>query len=114
MRTGRPKVELVLSDEERSQLQSFARSRSLPAALSNRARIVLSSADGRLHVAGVATDQEGGTRARELGQLGDRVADLGDLLLELCLGDHGLRDWLLALASTRCWAWNRLARIIDR
>jgi len=46
MRTGRPKVELVLSDEERSQLQSFARSRSLPAALSNRARIVLSSANG--------------------------------------------------------------------
>jgi putative transposase len=49
MRTGRPKAELVLSDEERSQLQSFARSRSLPAALSNRARIVLSSADGELN-----------------------------------------------------------------
>ena len=46
MRTGRPKAELVLSDEERSQLLSFARSRSLPASLSNRARIVLSSADG--------------------------------------------------------------------
>ena len=46
MRTGRPKVELLLTDEERSQLQSFARSRSLPAALSARARIVLSSADG--------------------------------------------------------------------
>jgi putative transposase len=46
MRTGRPKDDLVLSDEERSQLQSVARSRSLPASLSNRARIVLSSADG--------------------------------------------------------------------
>lgn len=46
MRTGTPKVELLLSDKERSQLQSFVRSRSLPAALSNRARIVLSSADG--------------------------------------------------------------------
>ncbi len=46
MRTGRPKSELVLSDDERSQLQSFARSRSLPAALSGRARVVLSSADG--------------------------------------------------------------------
>lgn len=46
MRTGRPKSELVLSDDERSQLQSFARSRSLPAALSSRARIVLSSAEG--------------------------------------------------------------------
>lgn len=49
MRTGRPKVELLLSDEERLQLQSFACSRSLPAALSNRALIVLSSADGELN-----------------------------------------------------------------
>lgn len=46
MNTGRPKAELVLGDDERSQLQSFARSRSLPAALSSRARIVLSSAEG--------------------------------------------------------------------
>jgi putative transposase len=46
MRTGRPKAELVLSNEERSQLLSFSRSRSLPAALSERARIVLSSVDG--------------------------------------------------------------------
>ena len=44
MRTGRPKSEVILSDEEQSQLQSFARSRSLPAALSGRARIVLRSA----------------------------------------------------------------------
>jgi hypothetical protein len=51
MRTGRPKAELLLSDGERSQLQSFARSRSLPAALSNRARIVLSIADGELNSA---------------------------------------------------------------
>ena len=51
MRTGRPKVELLLTDEERAQLQSFARSRSLPAALSTRARIVLSSADGELNSA---------------------------------------------------------------
>lgn len=46
MRSGRPKAQLVLSEEERAQLSSFVRSRSLPAALSNRARIVLSSADG--------------------------------------------------------------------
>jgi len=36
----------VLSDDERAQLESFARSRSLPSALSLRARIVLSSANG--------------------------------------------------------------------
>lgn len=46
MRTGRPKGDLLLTDEECSQLQSFASSRSLPADLSSRARIVLSSADG--------------------------------------------------------------------
>ena len=49
MRTGRPKAELVLSDDERAQLLSFARSRSLPAGLSNRARMILSSADGELN-----------------------------------------------------------------
>lgn len=49
MRMGRPKAELALTNEERSQLQSFARSRSLPAALSSRARIILSSADGELN-----------------------------------------------------------------
>ncbi len=51
MRTGRPKAELVLSEDELAQLQAFARSRSLPAALSNRARIILSSADGELNSA---------------------------------------------------------------
>src|SRR4030095_3371632 len=51
MRTGRPKAELRLSEEERLQLQSFARSRSLPSALSNRARIILSSADGEANSA---------------------------------------------------------------
>jgi len=46
MTRGRPKAELVLSEDERAQLESFARSRSLPSALSLRARIVLSSAEG--------------------------------------------------------------------
>jgi len=46
MTMGRPKTELVLTDDERSQLQSFARSRSLPSAISDRARIVLSCAEG--------------------------------------------------------------------
>ncbi|MDP9993810.1 transposase [Variovorax boronicumulans] len=35
-----------MSDDERAQLQSFARSRSLPAALCNRAGLVLASAAG--------------------------------------------------------------------
>lgn len=41
MRTGRPKAELVITADEQVQLASMARSRSLPAALTLRARIVL-------------------------------------------------------------------------
>ena len=51
MSRGKPKTELVLSDDERAQLESFARSRSLPAALGMRARIVLGSADGEANSA---------------------------------------------------------------
>lgn len=43
---GRPKAELVLTEDERMQLQSMARSRSLPAALTQRAKIVLACAEG--------------------------------------------------------------------
>ncbi|MBS1177138.1 MAG: family transposase, partial [Proteobacteria bacterium] len=46
MTRGRPKAELMLTDDERAQLASFARSRSLPASVSSRAHIVLSSAEG--------------------------------------------------------------------
>ena len=47
MTRGRPKADLVVTDNERAQLTSFARSRSLPASLSGRARIILSSAEGQ-------------------------------------------------------------------
>jgi len=43
---GRPKAELVLSAAEEAQLTSIARSRSIAAALSQRARIVLACAAG--------------------------------------------------------------------
>jgi len=46
MTRGRPKADLVVTDDERAQLTSFARSRSLPASLSARARIVLRSSQG--------------------------------------------------------------------
>jgi putative transposase len=46
MAKGRPKAQLALSEAEEAQLSSFARSRSLPAALSLRARIVLACAGG--------------------------------------------------------------------
>lgn len=46
MGMGRPKKELKLSEAEQAQLSSIARSRSVPAALSQRARIVLACAAG--------------------------------------------------------------------
>jgi len=46
MPMGRPKAELVLSEDERSQLTSIARSRSIPAAMVTRARMVLAAATG--------------------------------------------------------------------
>ena len=46
MAMGRPKPELILSEAEQAQLSSIARSRSTPAALVQRARIVLACASG--------------------------------------------------------------------
>jgi putative transposase len=43
---GRPMSQLTLSADERSQLESMARSRSMPAALVQRAKIVLACAEG--------------------------------------------------------------------
>src|ERR1700728_2300282 len=41
MRTGRPKATLTISNDERTHLLAITRSRSLPAALTLRAKIVL-------------------------------------------------------------------------
>jgi putative transposase len=48
---GRPKAEIVLSDEEQAQLRSIARSRSLPAALVRRANMVFACAAGATNTA---------------------------------------------------------------
>ena len=47
MAMGRPKALLVLDAEQREQLESFANSRSLPAGLVRRAKIILLSASGK-------------------------------------------------------------------
>src|SRR2546422_11187204 len=47
MAMGRPKAALVLSPEGREQLESLASSRSLPAGLGKRGRVILVSALGK-------------------------------------------------------------------
>jgi len=49
MAMGRPKAVLVLSAEQRAQLESMASSSSLPAGLVTRVRIVLLSAAGKMN-----------------------------------------------------------------
>jgi transposase len=46
MRTGRPKAELTLTDEERSELEGLARRRRSAPAVAQRARMVLACAEG--------------------------------------------------------------------
>src|SRR6202790_5305710 len=50
MGMGRPKAVLVLSLQQREQLESLASSRSLPAGLVRRARIILLSASGKTNI----------------------------------------------------------------
>ena len=51
MTTGRPKAELILTSEQQEQLNGMAISRSLPAGLVMRARIILMSAGGESNLA---------------------------------------------------------------
>jgi transposase len=48
---GRPAVELMVAAEDRMQLESIARSQSLPAALSRRAQMILRLLDGETNSA---------------------------------------------------------------
>ncbi len=50
MAMGRPKAALVLSAQQREQLESLANSRSLPAGLVGRAKIILLSASGKTNL----------------------------------------------------------------
>jgi putative transposase len=50
MAMGRPKAALVLSPEQREQLEGLASSRSLPAGLVTRAKIILLSASGKTNL----------------------------------------------------------------
>jgi putative transposase len=82
MAMGRPKAELSLSEDEQAQLRSLARSRALPAALVQRASLVLACAEGAANSAvakrfGVTNATVGKWRRRFVEQ---RLAGLHDEL----------------------------------
>lgn len=73
MRTGRPKQALILSGEERAQVQALATSRSLPHGLVVRAQIVLRASEGMSnkaigHALGLSSSTVGKWRRRYLEQ----------------------------------------------
>jgi len=74
MRTGRAKIPLTLSSEEREQLESLVSSRSLPHGLIRRARIVLMAADG---VANKAIAQKVGVSSVTVGKWRKRYLEQG-------------------------------------
>ena len=82
MAMGRPKAMLVLTEQDREQLGGLASSRSLPAGLVNRARIILLSAGGK-------TNQQ---IARELRMTNATVGKWRRRFLQL--GVTGLHDEL--------------------
>src|SRR5215470_9805083 len=82
MAMGRPKAGLILTEQDREQLQALASSRSLPAGLVNRARIILLSAGGK-------TNQQ---IARELGMANATVGKWRRRFVQF--GVSGLHDEL--------------------
>ncbi len=50
-RSGRPAIPVALSESERAEVESLARSRALPAGLVRRAKMILLSADGASNTA---------------------------------------------------------------
>lgn len=101
MAMGRPKVELVLSEDERVQLQSMARSRSLPAALAQRAKIVL----------GCAAGEENSRVAQRLGTTNATVGKWRRRFIEQRLS--GLHDELRP-GKPRSIEDERLAELINK
>ena len=67
---GRPAKPLVVSTQDRAQLEAMARSQALPAALTRRAQMILRMADGESNSA----EAQGGSRQRagsDSGESGD-------------------------------------------
>jgi len=101
MAIGRPKATLVLSEQDREQLEGLASSRSLPAGLVNRARIILLSAGGM-------TNQQ---IARQLGMANATVGNWRRRFLRL--GVTGLHDELRS-GRPRSTSDERVAQLVAK
>jgi putative transposase len=101
MAMGRPKVSLALSAEQQQQLESLAGSRSLPAGLVSRVRIILMSASGK-------TNQQ---IARQLGMANATVGKWRGRFLDQ--GISGLHDELRP-GRPRSVGDERVARLVRK
>ena len=100
---GRPKAELVLTDDERQQLVALTLRRKTAQALAQRARIVLACAKG-VDNKDVASRQ----RVTE-GSLGRAVS-----LLRAALGDRGARPRVLVTVARRGYPFEAEVRESER
>jgi transposase len=101
MAIGRPKASLALSAEQQQQLESLAGSRSLPAGLVSRVRIILMSASGK-------TNQQ---IARQLGMANATVGKWRGRFLDQ--GIRGLHDELRP-GRPRSVGDERVARLVRK
>ena len=101
MGMGRPKAALILTREQREQLEGMVKSRSLPAGLVSRARIVLMSAAGK-------TNQE---IARQLGMTNATVGKWRGRFLQQDV--TGLHDELRP-GRPRTVSDERVARLVRK
>ena len=79
MAMGRPKSTLVLDSELREQLESLANSRSLPAGLVRRAKIILLSASGKNNREIAATTGDEQDHGRPVATTVSRTGSVGTL-----------------------------------
>ena len=82
MITGRPKRPLVLTEEQRIQLESLSRSRAIPHGLVQRAKIILMAADG---LSNTKISERLGMSKPSVGKWRQRYLDLGIQGLEEAL-----------------------------
>lgn len=105
-RTGRPKTPIILEAPMRDRLQTMARSRTLPAGIVRRARIILMAADGafNIHIAqkvGLSASMVGYWRKRFVADGIEGLADGPRSGRPRTIGDQQIADTIRMTVDTK-------------